>query len=361
MPPRWHVRWRALPRSLRVLLILIAAALAFRIALPFIVKGGINWQLSRVQGYRGHVGDVSLRLWRGGYSIEDIKIDKTEHSRVPFFSARALSWSINWSELLRGILVGEVRLDEPGFTYVTLPVATPWKGATGGGGMQPLDRLFPFRLDKVQIKHGRARFLNPYSNPPVDVSVENLMVMATNITNSRKVTAKLPAGLHASGTTIGGGGFEMQMQANPVMKLPTLQLTAQLTNLNLVALNEFLRAYGKFDVSSGTFSLFTSFAAEAGSYDGYAKIFFTDLEVFDLRQDRRENIVQRFWEAIVGTVAEILSNPPRDQLATRIPISGSFETTDVDVWTAAGTLLQNAFLRSLVPALDERVTVPGAK
>ena len=104
-------------------------------------------------------------------------------------------------------------------------------------------------------------------------------------------------------------------------------MTAQLTNVDLTALNNFLRAYGKFDVARGDFALFASIASKDGNYDGYLKVFFNKLDVFAWEKERKKNVLKIFWDAIVGTAADIFKNQSRDSLATRIPISGSYHET----------------------------------
>src|SRR6185503_15269096 len=126
-------------------------------------------------------------------------------------------------------------------------------------------------------------------------------------------------------------------------------------------MNDFLRAYGKFDVERGTFSLYTEVAAADGRYEGYLKPLFEDLDVFEWEKERGKNILQKFWQAIVAGVAQILKNQPHDRLATRIPISGNFEKTDVDIWATVGGILKNAFVRALLPKFDQSVSVQDVK
>jgi len=168
---------------------------------------------------------------------------------------------------------------------------------------------------------------------------------------------ELPAGVSARGRTLGGGDLDLQLQLNPLAAAPTFEMTAQLTNVNLVALNDFLKAYGKFDVERGMFALYTSSAAQDGSYEGYFKVLFENLDVFDWQKERKKNALQVFWQAIVGTVTTLLKNQPKDRLAAIVPVSGTFENTDVHTWTAVSTLLRNAFIRALVPKLDQKVTL----
>ena len=220
-----------------------------------------------------------------------------------------------------------------------------------------LESLFPFRLNRVEIADGQIHFSNPHSSPPVDIFLTQVSAAATNLTNARDLREELPAGLVARGTTVAGGGVEIQLQLNPMAEAPTYQLTGQVTNIALAGMNDFLRAYGKFDVANGVFALYASVAAKDGNYDGYLKVFFDRLNIFEWDKERKKDALKIFWEAIVGTTATIFKNQLKNQLATKIPISGSYDNNSIGVGTAIATLLRNAFVRALVPKLDEPVTV----
>jgi hydrogenase maturation factor HypF (carbamoyltransferase family) len=98
-------------------------------------------------------------------------------------------------------------------------------------------------------------------------------------------------------------------------------------------------------------------ASADGTYQGYIKVFFNNLDVFQWDKERKKNILKVFWEAIVAGISEVFKNHVKDQLATKIPITGTYTNSSVGLWTATGTLLQNAFIRALVPKLDQSVTV----
>ena len=123
--------------------------------------------------------------------------------------------------------------------------------------------------------------------------------------------------------------------------------------MDLPALNNFLQAYGKFDVARGDFALFAAFAAKDGNYDGYCKVFFKNLKVFRWENDKKKDALEIFWKAIVGTLAAAFKNQPHDQLATKMPITGTLGKTDVHIWPTVASLLQNAFIKSLAPKVDE--------
>lgn len=59
-----------------------------------------------------------------------------------------------------------------------------------------------------------------------------------------------------------GGSATMNMKLDALNKIPTFDFNAELLNLNLVEVNDFLKAYGNFDVQKGTFGLYIEAAAK---------------------------------------------------------------------------------------------------
>lgn len=352
-------RWWRLSPTIRWVLVSIVLLLAVaRLLLPFGVERYVNRQLNRARDYGGRIGNVHIQLWRGRYRIDNVAIFKRNGAvRVPLFAANQVFLSVEWKELFHGAVVGQMRMERPRLNFVSGPTEAQTQTGKGEGWNDILQSLFPFDLNRLEIDDGQIHFQNEYSTPPVDIFLNKLAVTATNLTNSRNLHSELPAGVTAHGTTVGGGGLDLKLQLNPMDPAPTYQVTAQLTNVNLPALNDFLKAYGKFDVASGSFALYASIASKEGNYDGYAKVFFERLHVFAWEKERKKNALEVFWQAIVGTLADAFKNQPHNYLATRIPISGSYETRKIGIWPAVATLLRNAFIKALVPKIDEKVTV----
>ena len=350
-------------RRLRWLLVVLAVLLiGGRLALPFAIEAYVNRQLAVTPGYAGSIGDVDVHLWRGAYEIRNVAITNTGGEvPVPLFAAHQVDLSMQWREIFHGALVGEVILEQPEIHFVAGPTPEQTQSGEEGSWSKTLTSLFPFKINHLQINRGNIHFENFSSTPPVNLFITEIRATATNLTNTRDLSRPLPAGLTARGKTLGGGDLDLQLHMNPLAELPTFELTAQATNIDLVALNDFLKAYGKFDVERGTFALYSSFAVADGKYDGYAKVFFDNLDVFAWEKERKKNILQIFWQAVVGTVSTVFRNLPKDQLATKIPISGSYQGSDIGIWTAVATLLRNAFVSALVPKLDQAVKVETVK
>jgi hypothetical protein len=350
--------WLRVSRMSEWIVALVILLVAARIALPFAVKTYVNHELNKAHDYTGKIGVVNVQLWRGGYRIHQIEILKRNGGgSVPFFSAQEVDLLIEWRELFHGSVVGQVVLHQPRINFVTGPTEEQKQTGKGEGWDKMLRSLFPFKLNRVEISDGEVHFQDPTSIPPVNIYLSQLSATATNLTNARDLKQKLPSGLVASGSTVGGGQLNLQLQMNLLDAKPTYEMNCGLTNVNLVALNDYLRAYGKFDVERGTFAIYTSVASDNGNYQGYFKVFFNDLDIFAWEKERKKNVLEVFWQAIVGGVVTIFKNHPKDQLATKVPISGSYTNSSVGIWTATATLLQNAFIHALTPKLDQHVMV----
>jgi hypothetical protein len=190
----------------------------------------------------------------------------------------------------------------------------------------------------------------------VDVYLSDVNAVVTNITNSEKISESMVAKAKVNGTAMNHGKFVVNLEYDPYKEQPTFNFDAEIENINLVTLNDFLKAYGNFDVQRGTFGLYAEFAAADGKFDGYLKPFFKDIEVFSWQEDDR-NFFETVWEAVAGAVADLLENPSEDQIATKVPISGKVDDPAADIWSTVWTLLRNAFIEALLPGIESSVTI----
>jgi hypothetical protein len=350
--------WKNGPRGLKLTFMIILGVLILsRLALPSVLKIFVNHKLSQLHGYGGKVGDITVHLWRGAYSINNIDIYKTSGDiHEPLFEAVTVDLSIAWLQLFHGVVVGNVYMMKPKVNFVAGPTEEQSQTGAGGEWDQLLTSLFPFDLNRLESRDGAVYFHNDYSKPKVDIFMDRLNLVATNLTNAEKQKGELPARIQATGRTSGDGAVNVQVKLNPVAKQPAFELTGTVNGMDLTAVNSFIQAYGGFEIDKGRFSLYATVASKDGSYDGYLKIFFEKLHVFVWEKEKKKDILRIFWDAIMGGVAAVLTNP-NGNLATKVPISGSYGKNQVGVWSAIGSVIQNAFFRALLPKFDEKITV----
>jgi len=336
---------------------IVLLLIAVRIALPYIVKDYVNKTLSEIPGYKGIVEDIDMNLWRGAYEIEIISLVKTDGDvPVPFFSADKIDLSVQWDALFEGSLVAEIVLENPEINFVAGPSEEQSQSSVDDSWTDKVRELFPLKINRFEIHNGEIHFRDFHSDPNVDIYLNNIFASAENLTNSKDLSKTLMANINARGNAMGQGTFKLHIDINPFEKAPTFNLDAELKNIDMKKLNNFIKAYGSFDVEEGTFELYGEFAAANGKFEGYIKPLFKDLKVLSLKEDS-ENPLQLFWETIVGAVTGLFENQEKDQLAAKIPFSGNFEDPDANIWSTIGSVLENAFIRALIPSIEGSVNL----
>jgi hypothetical protein len=216
--------------------------------------------------------------------------------------------------------------------------------------------LFPLKINRFEIHNGEIHFRNFSSDPKVDIYLNKVFATAENLTNSKDISKTLMASINARGKSMQQGSFILNADINPFEEDPTFDLNVELKNLDLKTLNSFIKAYGNFDIEEGMFEVYGEFVAANGKFEGYVKPIFRNMKVFSLSEDS-ENPLQLFWEAIVGTVTSLLENQPKDQFAAKIPFSGNFEDPDANIWSTIGSILENAFIRALIPNVEGTINL----
>jgi hypothetical protein len=208
------------------------------------------------------------------------------------------------------------------------------------------------RADRLSLVKGEIGFVNKTANPEYRLFLANLEVHVTNFSNQLAegtMVAKVTGKFMGSGQTMVGATFR------PETNGPDFALAASIENTQMRAMNKFLRAHGNFDVVQGLFSVYTELRVKDAVVRGYVKPLFKDMDVYDPRQDREKNLLQKVYEGLVGGVSELLENTPRDEVATKAEIFGRLENPRANTWQVLINLIQNAFFESILPGYEREL------
>lgn len=341
----------------KVALCALAFLLALRLVLPFGAQWYINATLDKGDTFTGSVGDVDIMLWRGAYQIEDIFIFKrTGEVEQPFFSAKQVDISVLWSALLDRSVVATVLLDKPSLNFVDGASESSSQSGKDENWLYLADQLVPLKVDKLTIENGAVRFINP--NAGIDVSLHHLNASAVNLVNSQDLSKSLVATLKATGKTTEQGTLTLNASLNPATKLPTFDINLQANDVALVNFKNVLDTYAPFDLEAGHLEMAMELASDNGKLEGYAKPILHNVEVFSWKGDiERDNdgFFRGMAEAISGFIAELFENQQRDQIATRIPISGSLDDVNTPLLTTLAGILRNAFVEAINSDIEDTV------
>jgi hypothetical protein len=347
-----HSKWRIVGIVALILIGLVACARPF---LPQVVRWYVNQTLSHNLLYEGRVGAVTLNLWRGAYSISDIRLfKKTGDVPDPLFSCKTLELAVQWNAIIHGKMVAQVAIDQPEINFVAPSDDADEQTGAGAPWLQTLQHLFPFQINSAQINDGSIHFKSYVRAKPVDVYLDHIQASVNDLTNVENESTPLLATVSAKGMAMDQAPFEFHMKLNPFSYRPSFNMAVRLLGLDVTKLNDLALTYGQFQFKQGFFDLVVEVQSREGQMTGYAKPLFRNLVVFDLLEDLKTDTdpLQFFWQALIGATTGILTNPPRDQFGTSIPFTGDLDEPDTDYLAAIGNVLRNAFIRAYLPRLD---------
>ncbi len=216
------------------------------------------------------------------------------------------------------------------------------------------------KLDKFHLKNSNVGFINRVKDPDYRLFLSGTNLHVTNLSNqSRQGRAKatLTGRFMGSGRTSATASFLTQKSG------ADFDLDGRIEGTQAATMNDLWRAYGKFDVTGGTFSFYTQLRVKDGRINGYVKPLFANLNVYDPKQDAKKGIFKKLYEKVVEEVGDLLENEKRDEMVTVARISGSTSDPNSNTWQIIGKLLENAFIEAIFPGFEgaTRVGKDGKK
>jgi hypothetical protein len=345
-------------RVWKVLLVVLVLIVAIRLVLPYILLDQLNKRLKDMPEYYGHVDDLSLGILRGAYAIHDVYLDKQDSltgDRFPFVAADNVDLSIEWRALFRGRVVGEIIVDRPIIRFTKEHVEPQEVAQDTVILADLLDDMMPISINRFEVRNGSFQFRDPTTSPEVFLAMENIRLVAENLSTVRDEDMLLPASVTMF-ANVYGGTFDLDMELDPLAEEPTFDMAVEIVGTDLTLFNEFFQAYGNFDIEQGTFGMFTELAAKDGSFLGYVKPVIEELRVLGPK-DREKPLGEQIWQGLIALGTSLIRNPQEDRIATRIPLEGDLEDPNIRTWYAVIDLLRNAFISALEPQLDQDISI----
>ncbi len=345
-------------KKYKILIGVVVLLITIRLILPYVVLHYANKTLANMKGYYGHIDDIDLSIYRGAYTINDIylnKIDTVTKKQTDFFKAKNIDLSVEWRAIFNGNIVGELEFDSPVliFTKDKVELSDVKKDTTNFRNL--LNDFIPLKVNRFEVFDGDLHYTDNTSKPKIDVALKQTHILALNLSNVTNDKVALPSTVTANAFAY-EGTITFDMKLNALNVHPTFDLNAELKNTNLVLLNDFLKAYGNFDVHKGNFGLYTEMAARDGKFKGYVKPIIKDLKVVGL-EDKPDNFFNKVWEQIVGATGVILKNPKEEQVATKVAMEGDFKNPKTNTLDAIWEVLRNAFVQALMPSIDDELNI----
>ncbi|HEV8472737.1 MAG TPA: DUF748 domain-containing protein [Methylomirabilota bacterium] len=209
------------------------------------------------------------------------------------------------------------------------------------------------RIRDFRVLHADVGVVNKAITPPFRMFLSDAEMRVSNVSN------RLSEGIgkiEVRGKFMGSGGTHVVANFRPDQRGPDFDADIKIEHTDMRAMNDLLRAYGKFDVVGGDFSFYSELHVKNGYLNGYVKPLFKDVKAYDPEQDRDKGFTRRLYERVISGVSKLLKNVPRKEVATKVDISGPLESAHGSTWQAVTNLIRNAFFKAILPGFEREVT-----
>jgi len=334
-----------------------AALVAIRLALPYVVKDYVNRQLDSLAAYRGRIEDVDLALWRGAYELEGVQIAKRSATRQEtFFTSDRIALSIEWGSLFGGSIVGEGTFIHPTLNLVQSNDKNQAQLGKDENWAKPLEALFPFRFNTVEVRDGTVTFKVPGIQTPDALTATHVEGELSNLTNVVDKQKEAFADFTVTAEVLETGHARIAGSIDPLAASPTFDVNLTVERVKLPEVNPWLRQYLKADAASGDFELYLEMAAAKGRFKGYAKPLMKDVNLHGSEDDNKPAL-RKLWEGAVNFAAKVLENKEKSQVAARIPFSGTIANPKAGILETIASVLQNAFIGAFANSLEDSISI----
>jgi len=205
------------------------------------------------------------------------------------------------------------------------------------------------RVDRAYASKASVGYVNKAANPSYRVFISEGELALENLSNHFTEGTAVAV---LKGKFMGSGASVVRATFRPETSGPDFDIDVRIDDTQMRTMNELLRAYGKFDVMGGWFSFYSQLRIKDRQIGGYVKPLFRDMDVYDERQDRDKSLFRKLYEGVIGSVAKLLENTPRDEVATKTTVSGRIDNPQTSTAETIVRLIQNAFFQAILPGFD---------
>ncbi len=300
--------------------------------------------------------------FKGDFQVEKVALDyfRPITERYQFSVRKGVlnaEGFIEYTPAAETIIIKRVNLDSIDADYIHQVPSAPTEGiakkvakTTKKYSNEP---TLEVKVDELEVRNSRLGFINRAAKPPYRVFFTDVTLEIQNFSNHLRDGV---ARGKAKAKFMGSGPTEIEFAFRPENKGPDFDLKVRIENTDMRTMNDLFRAYGNFDVAAGVFSLYSEIKIRQGKIEGYVKPLFRDIKVYDERQDHEKSVFRKLYEGLVGGIAGLLQNRPREEVATQTSISGDIESPQTSTWETVLRIIQNAFFKAILPGFEKEVS-----
>ncbi len=302
------------------------------------IDGAANFLAKPYPGFLidGEVKDIDLSFFKPVADAINLAIQKGMLSKGHMH--------LEYSPWKKRILLNTLHLDGVRCDYL-FPQRDDGRSETKRARKSP--EAFAVAIQEIKISDSNVGVLNRGQDPQYRIFLSDAEATARGqIAGQGTTRVGMRGRFMGSGKTAFSGVFDTRSEG------PDFSFELAMEQAELAALNKALKAHANIDVAQGRLSLYSEVAVKNGRITGYVKPLFSQVDVYQKDQEEHDSILAKIYEGTVGALSELLDTEPRDQLATRIDLSGNLEDPEISTLEAILLLVENAFTTAIVPGLE---------
>ena len=328
-------------KFVRKLIIVILILGAIRLLIPVVALAGINYALRHEsEDYTGHLKDLDLAILRGRIALENLHIEKKNHPKALQVDVNTVTVNYSWEKLWNKNVVAEIAIDGVSIVMTEIPqLKTPKPEELSFTKVRKLlaESKWSSEISNFSVRNGDLKFVIPGAKVPL--SVNKISADVSNVHLSPAKDWQL-ANVRIESYLQGQGRMQLVGQTQPLAQPVMVDMNFSMTDFDLKTLNGLLLKILPMDLTRGKFSTYIEAASEKGYTNGYAKMFFDDVDVVSNPQKLKSG--RHFViEAAAAIGNWILKNDKEKSVALNIPFKIKHDNVVVNTSDAFWSALKN--------------------
>jgi hypothetical protein len=249
---------------------------------------------------------------------------------------------------LETLLIKGLKLD-----YIRSPAAAALEEkrlaqVRGAAAQVQQQKNLRLRAQEVRITESELGFVNSYEDPDYRLFISDAHLVFSNFSDGFR---QGPARAQLAGRFMGSGVTAAEAVFRAAAEGSDFDLAIRVVNTTLPTMNDFLRAYGNFDVAGGRFSLFSEVQVRGRAISGYVKPLFKEVDIGAAGQESEEGLLKKAYELFLGALVALLENP-QETVSARIDLEGTVEDPEASTLQIILQIIKNAFFDAILPGFE---------
>jgi Domain of Unknown Function (DUF748) len=337
-PPRW------LRRLLIGLAVFAAVLIIGRLVLDPLAARYLRRTLAKGENMQGTFSSLHVSLLPPAAEIWNFKLIEKPGGRwdEPLVYSQYTRASVLWRQLLRGHVVGQVRMENPKLVMLRQHEK---KAEKAPAAAEEAQEMFPLKLDLLEIVDGEVLLGIGKGKRAPQLWLHDLDLVANNMATKKALMEGEPSTLKMTGHVQRTGKVKATAEMDPFAKQLTFTTKWSMTGLEAEELYAFIKHESDLKAESGEIDVYFEAKANSGVLRGGVKPILKNLEI---RSDTKD-LGDKIKASLADTAVELLSDdiPGRDAVATTIPIRGKIDDPGAQLLPTVLGVIRNAFVVGL--------------